>query len=201
MQESFSQEASGSMTYPGPWTLNRVLFKTPLLWWRMGLRPLLWRRMIILATWGRKTRKPRYTMLSYTLHAGKVYLISGWGDKSDWYRNLQADPHATVQLGGPPFATLAYRVEDLEEFAIVMQIMLRGGGDSHFQPWLKSLDIDYDLQDLIAKRDSVYLVALDPSKNAGPPALRADLSWVSVVLLAGLLVASWVGCRLLLAPH
>jgi deazaflavin-dependent oxidoreductase (nitroreductase family) len=189
------------MTYPGRWTLNRVLFKTPVLWWRMGLRPFLWRRMILLATWGRKTRRPRYTMLSYTLHAGKAYLISGWGAKTDWYRNLNADPHVTAQLGGPPFATLARRVEDVEEYTTVMRVMLCGGGDSHFRPWMKSLDIDYNLEDLIAKRDRVYLVALDLSENAGPPALRADLSWMLVVLLAGLLVAVMVGCRLLLAPR
>jgi len=90
------------MAYPARWTLNRLLFKTPVVWWRMGLRPLLWRRMILVTTWGRKSRLPRHTMLSYTLHAGKAYLIAGWGARADWYQNTVSDNHTTAQLGGSP---------------------------------------------------------------------------------------------------
>ena len=134
MPASYSQDVSGPMTYPARWTLNRLLFKSPVIWWRMGLRPLLWRSMILVTTWGRKSRLPRNTMLSYTLDAGKAYLISGWGARADWYQNAVADPHTTAQLGGRPYSAIARRVEDVEEYARVMQIMLRTGGDSHFKP-------------------------------------------------------------------
>ena len=143
MPSSFRQDATGSMTYPARWTLNRFLFKSPVIWWRMGLGPLLRRWMLLLTTWGRKSRLPRQTLLSYTLHAGKAYVISGWGDRPDWYRNLSADPHVTVQFSSSPFAAIARRVVDVEEYTTVFQILLRTGGDSHFRPWLKSLDIAF----------------------------------------------------------
>ena len=110
MPSSFRQDATGSMTYPARWTLNRFLFKSPVIWWRMGLGPLLRRWMLLLTTWGRRSRLPRHTLLSYTLHAGKAYVISGWGDRTDWYQNLSADPQVTVQFGSSPFAAIARRV-------------------------------------------------------------------------------------------
>jgi len=179
----YRQDASGPMTYPARRSLNRVLFKTPVIWWRLGLRPLLWRTMILVTAWGRKSHTPRYTMPSYTLHAGKPYLISGWGPRTDRYQNIHADPHVTDQLGGKPFSAIARRVERVAEFATVMQIMLRGGSDSHFRPWLMFLGIAYDIDDLTAKRERVYLVSLEPTQEPGPPAMKADLAWLLPVLV------------------
>jgi deazaflavin-dependent oxidoreductase (nitroreductase family) len=152
--------------------------------------------MLLLTARGRKSRLPRYTMLSYTCHAGKAYLLSGWGQRTDWYQNASADPHVSVQFGRVPYYAIARRIVDVEEYAAVMQIILRTGGDSHFRPWLKSLDIAYDLNDLIAKRDRVYLVALDPTDQVGPPPMASDLVWVWAVILA-VLVVIWLLGRLL----
>jgi deazaflavin-dependent oxidoreductase (nitroreductase family) len=183
------------MSYPSRRTLNRFLFKTPLLWWRLGLRPLLWRSMILLTTWGRKSHLPRHTMLSYTLHEGKPYLISGWGRRADWYQNILGDSHITAQLGGVPFSAIARRVEGVDEFAEVMKVMLRTGGDSHFRPWMKSLGIEYDIADMVAKRGRVYLVALDPSDEPGPPIMKADLAWVPPALMLALALSVFLLVR------
>jgi deazaflavin-dependent oxidoreductase (nitroreductase family) len=195
VSETFHQDASGPMSYPSRRTLNRFLFKTPLLWWRLGLRPLLWRSMILLTTWGRKSHSPRHTMLSYTLHEGKPYLISGWGRRADWFQNILADSHITAQLGGVPFSAIARRVEGIDEFAEVMKIMLRTGGDSHFRPWMKSLGIECDMVDMVAKRERVYLVALDPSDEPGPPIMKADLAWVPPALMLALALSVFLLVR------
>jgi deazaflavin-dependent oxidoreductase (nitroreductase family) len=193
MSPSFEQDATGSMTYPGKGTLNRFLFKAPLICWRMGLGPLLGRWMLLLTTWGRRSQLPRHTLLSYTLHEDRAYVISGWGQRTDWYRNLSADPRVGVQLSGNPYPARARRVVDVDEYAAVMGVLLQTGGDSHFKPWLRSLDIAYDLEDLVAKRDRVYLVAIDPSEQTGPPSMARDLLWVwgAVVGVAVLLWLLW----------
>lgn len=198
MPSTFQQNAVGPMTYPARWTLNRLLFKSPVIWWRMGLGSLLWRRMLLLTTWGRRSRLPRHTMLSHTLHGGKAFLISGWGARTDWYQNIAADPQTTVQLGRNPYSAIARRVVHVEEFATVMRILLRTGGDSHFRPWLKSLDIEYDLDDLVAKRDRIYLIALDPNDQHGPPAMASDLTWLWAVILAGMVIVGLLMQRFLL---
>lgn len=199
---SYQQNATGPMSYPARGTLNRFLFKTPVMWWRMGLGPFLSRWMLLLTTWGRKSRLPRRTMLSYTIYGGKAYLISGWGERSDWYQNVMADAHTTVQLGGSPYYALARRVTAAEEYAAVFQGILRSGGDSHFIPWLQSLEIDYDLDDLVAKRDRVHLVALDPvskADQAWPSPMANDLIWTWPVLLAVLLIGGYYANRCMVA--
>lgn len=201
---AFQQKATGAMAYPRRGTLNRLLFKTPLVWWRMGLAPLLGRWMLVLTTWGRKSGLPRHTMLSYVLVKGRLYLVPGWAEQSDWVRNLQADPSVTIQLGHSIFSASARLVTQLEEYTTVAEQLFAAGGDSHFRPWLTSLSIAYDVQDLIAHRDRAPIVALDPSdhrqpsagcRSGSPPPLPEDLVWLWGLALA-CFAAGW-----LLAPR
>jgi deazaflavin-dependent oxidoreductase (nitroreductase family) len=184
MPDSFDQVANGAMRYPLPGTINRLLFKAPLVLWRLGLGPLLGRQMLVLTTQGRNSGRPRHTMLTCTSLGASYYVISGWNERADWYRNILHNPHVTVQAAGPPFGAAARRVTDLAEFETVMGLIFRTGGDSHFGPWLKSLDIAYDLQDVLAKRERVFLVALEPTDHPGPPPLSSDLLWVWPFLVA-----------------
>jgi deazaflavin-dependent oxidoreductase (nitroreductase family) len=215
MTSAFQQKTTGAMTYPRRGTLNRLLFRTPLIWWRMGLAPLLGRWMLVLTTWGRKSGLPRHTMLSYALCQGRLYLLPGWAGRSDWVRNLQADPSVTVQLGHSIFSASARQVTHLEEYTAVAEVMFAAasahwrvptGGDSHFRPWLASLDIAYDARDLVAHRDRAPIVALDPSdrgqpstgcRSGSPPPLPEDLTWLWGLALAsfaaGWLLGRWSG--------
>ncbi len=181
------------MKYPSRGTANRFIFKTPFYLWRMGLKGFLGSRMMVLTTTGRISKKPRYTMLSYGRYAGSYYLLSGWGDRSDWYKNIKADPLVTIQTKTITSVARAHRVESLGEYRPVMQAMLDGGGDSHFEPWLASLVIDENMEDLVAKRERVYLVALDPCGGSGPIPLEADLTWVwgavGLFLTGGMVIA------------
>ncbi len=182
---------SGMMTYPARGTWNRLLFKLPLFWWRLGLRPRLAPFMCLITTWGRKSRLPRYTMLTYGRDGDTIYLLAGWGARSDWYQNMVADPHVTVQLSDRTYSARARRVTDRAEFAAQLREVFRLGGDAYFRPWLESLDIAFDLDDAVVKRDRIYLVALDPSQEPGPPPLPADLAWVWWVIGASF-AAGWL---------
>lgn len=190
----FKQDPSPSMAYPGKGTFNRLFFKTPLFLWRTGLGPLLSHpllggsRMLALTTRGRKSGLPRHTMLSYAPAGGKDYVCSGWGERSDWVKNIQADPLVTVQVGRYTYSGRAYRVQDREEFTTVAEAMFLTGGDSHFKPWLASYGIDYDLEDMIAKRDRLVVFGFEPAAKTGPAPLTADLRWIWL-LLAALILA------------
>jgi deazaflavin-dependent oxidoreductase (nitroreductase family) len=193
MDKPYHQQTTGVMHYPTRGTTNRLLFKTPLVLWRLGMGPVLGKQMLVLTTTGRVSKLPRYTMLSYSVHAGSYYILSGWGPKADWYQNIQTDPLVSVQTDKVTTPAAARRVESLEEYKLVMQSLLDGGGDSHFEPWLASLDIQESIDDLIAKRERVYLVALDPFTSQGPEPLSADLTWIwgvaALAFATGLMIA------------
>ncbi len=204
-----TQVATGVMAYPKRGSVNWLLFKTPLIWWRMGLSSVLGPSMLVLTTWGRKSHQPRHTMLSYTLLEGRIYLGSGWGARSSWYQNLLADPHVTVQLRSEQVTgskheevmpALARRVTDEAEFRRIAQRLFETGGDSHFKPWLRSYGIAYDLEDMVAKRERVHQVALDlqPAEPGSrypdrsyPVAMEIDLVWVWAAM-AGSFLAGWL---------
>jgi deazaflavin-dependent oxidoreductase (nitroreductase family) len=176
---TFQQDTSGAMRYPAKGTLNNLLFKIPAILWRMGLGPIQGRFQLVLSTWGRKSGLPRHTMLSRAVYQGKSYILSGWNQRSDWYKNLSQDNRVTVQDDRRTYTARARRVTQMEEYTRVMGDILASGGDTHFQPWLQSLDIRPEIADLVTKHERVYLVALDPCVGKGhPPPMDADLKWV-----------------------
>lgn len=87
----------------------------------------------------------------------------------------------------PTWCIIAHGVVDVEEYRMVMQFMLQTRGDSYLKPRLRSLDIAYGLDDLIAKLDRVYLAALSPTDQIGLPPMAIDLIWRWAVILAGVI--------------
>jgi hypothetical protein len=118
---------------------------------------------------------------------GKEYVCSGWGARSDWVKNTISNPQVTVHVGQKTYSARTYRIEDIDEYTEITQEMFRTGGDSHFRPWLESFDIEFNQQDMIAKRDRLYLVGFEMDQVSGPPPLQADLKWVWVVMIFPLL--------------
>lgn len=99
------------------------IFKMPVLQYRLGLGWMIGRYVLLLTTVGRKTGKLRHTPLEYEYEASsdRYRIAAGWGGNTDWYRNLRADPHVTVQVGRRKFAALAEPASDRE----VAEYMLR----------------------------------------------------------------------------
>ncbi len=52
-----------------------------------------------LTTTGRRSGRPHEIEIWFTALADSLYLISGGGDRSDWVRNLQAEPAARARVG------------------------------------------------------------------------------------------------------
>jgi deazaflavin-dependent oxidoreductase (nitroreductase family) len=51
-----------------------------------------------LTTRGRRTGDPHTIEIWFGMNDGRLYMLSGGGDRSDWVRNLLSDPMVTVDL-------------------------------------------------------------------------------------------------------
>src|SRR6266511_1135702 len=51
-----------------------------------------------LTTRGRRTGRPHQIEIWFALDGHTLYLLSGGGERSDWVRNLRADPAVAVRL-------------------------------------------------------------------------------------------------------
>jgi deazaflavin-dependent oxidoreductase (nitroreductase family) len=87
-----------------------------------------------LTTTGRVSGKPREIEIWFALEAGRLYMLSGGGDRSHWVRNLQQDPAVTVRIGDVTRPGQARLVQDREEGELARRLLFdkyssRYGGD------------------------------------------------------------------------
>jgi deazaflavin-dependent oxidoreductase (nitroreductase family) len=95
---------------PGGWLL--LLYKLPVwvyrlrLGWLLG-RPILGFWFLMITHQGRRTGQTYYTVVEIVRHdpdANEYIVVSGYGETSDWYRNLRAAPALWIQVGNHRYA-------------------------------------------------------------------------------------------------
>jgi deazaflavin-dependent oxidoreductase (nitroreductase family) len=77
--------------------------RLPVWLYRLGLGELLGHRFLLLTHCGRKSGRAYQTMLEvvhYDPSTRESIVVAAWGDRADWYRNLQAHPALRVQTAG-----------------------------------------------------------------------------------------------------
>ncbi|NYH76962.1 deazaflavin-dependent oxidoreductase (nitroreductase family) [Actinopolyspora biskrensis] len=90
------------MTRKVPRGVPRKLLRTPIHLYRRNLGWLLGSRFVYLVHRGRSSGLPRETVLEVVRHrpvSGEVVVISGWGTRSHWYRNITASPALEIRIG------------------------------------------------------------------------------------------------------
>jgi deazaflavin-dependent oxidoreductase (nitroreductase family) len=68
-----------------------------------------------LTTRGRVTGTEHEIEIWYVREGSTLYLLAGAGDRSDWVRNLQAEPSVRVRIDDVTYAASARVVSDAEE--------------------------------------------------------------------------------------
>jgi deazaflavin-dependent oxidoreductase (nitroreductase family) len=66
---------------------------------------------LYLTTTGRRSGRPHRIEIWFAAHHGKLYLLSGGRDRSDWVRNLQANGRVSVELLGEQHVGVARVLE------------------------------------------------------------------------------------------
>ena len=54
--------------------------------------------MCYLTTTGRKSRRPHEIEIWFGIRDGRLYLLSGGGDRADWVKNLKRTPRVKVRI-------------------------------------------------------------------------------------------------------
>jgi deazaflavin-dependent oxidoreductase (nitroreductase family) len=181
-------ENQGEMfPYPEhPWL--RYLFRSPLLAWRLGLGSLLGQILVVLTARGRKSGKPRRTVVEYLPLRGNLYVVAAYAPRADWYRNIMAHPYVTAQTWQGAESLKATRVTEADELRAVLE-HFRRRNPVMVDWYLKSLGLDpQDIEEVLAHRDQIYILRLAPTAAATPPPLRPDLVWVWLVALGAMLL-------------
>jgi deazaflavin-dependent oxidoreductase (nitroreductase family) len=94
--------SDSSITTHPPQGLSRFMWRLPIYLYKAHLGWLLGERFLLLTHTGRLSGESRQAVLEI-IRIDKTtptyYVVSGFGEKSDWFRNLQSNPEATIQVG------------------------------------------------------------------------------------------------------
>jgi deazaflavin-dependent oxidoreductase (nitroreductase family) len=85
-----------------PTGASRLACRSPIYLYRLDLGRLLGHRFLLLVHRGRKSGLLRETVLEVLLHdpvTRESVVLSAWGEKADWYRNIEAAPALEVRTG------------------------------------------------------------------------------------------------------
>ena len=173
-----TQTANPPLHYPQKGFM-KWFFKSPLLAWRSGYGFLLGRWILILTTTGHKSGMPRHTPLQFFGGHDRKYVISGWGEKANWYKNMMTYPNVTIQSA---YGVEAVNGRVVKEDADFIEAFQRCQHDPIMRWWLQSLDIPITQEAFLANKDNFTLITFDPTSEPTPPPLHADLVWTNWVL-------------------
>ncbi len=90
--------------------LMRLALRAPIWLYRARLGWLLGERFLLLTHTGRRTGLPHQTVLEVICHdraTGVFVVASGWGERADWFRNIQKTPEAVITLNNRRVEVLA----------------------------------------------------------------------------------------------
>jgi deazaflavin-dependent oxidoreductase (nitroreductase family) len=181
-------KSSRTTFIPYPSSVIRLLLRAPMTAYRLGLGDLLnAMHLMVLTTRGRKSGKVRHVPIEYRRHGSKIYLISVWGERPDWYQNLVSDPLATVQLGRKQFSALADPVTDPAE-ALRAVHLFRRIAPWRYDPILGRLieeDVNPRTLPDISDQFTILRLTIIPDEPT-LPGIPVSLAWVWAAVILGL---------------
>lgn len=134
--------------------------------------------ILLLRVRGRRSGLLRETPLSYVITEGAVWVLAGFGGRTQWYRNLLADPEVSVILPGRVLACRAEVAVDETTRARILPLMVRATGVPGLMvgcnPWTAP---DRRIVELLEGVPLVRLMPLAGSVAPGPDDPGGD-AWV-----------------------
>lgn len=167
-----------------------------LLLWRLGLGPTVngWPtvggRIMVLTHTGRKSGIRRRTPVNYAEIGGELYCTAGFGNISDWYRNLLVKPQVEIWLPDGWWAATASDVTDRADSLPILRQVLINSGFAARAVGIEPVHIsDEHLRRLTADYRLVQIHRTAPRTGADGP---GDLAWLWPLTTLLLLLYLWL---------
>jgi deazaflavin-dependent oxidoreductase (nitroreductase family) len=107
-----------------PGRLALAVFRLPLPLYQRGWGWLLGHMFLTVTHAGRKTGKPRETVamtLTYDPQTHEAVICSGWGQNTDWIRNIRARPALRIQIGRESYTPEQRFLSEDESVAVAVE--------------------------------------------------------------------------------
>ena len=161
--------------------LFRVLNRLMVILFRLGLGA--WGNaskyggyIMVIKNTGRKSGLSRLTPVNYAMVNGDVYCTAGFGEASDWYRNIMTNPQVEIWLPNGRWAGVAEDVTGLSDRAsIFRQVIIASGFAGLLFGVNQKKMSDSELDELLAHYRLIRIRRTGALTGPGGP---GDLAWV-----------------------
>ena len=112
------------MRFPDPPKgLRAIPWRFPILLYKIGLGWLFGNRALLLSVKGRKSGKIRQTVLEIIHHLpeeNSYYVASGFGTRSQWFKNFKNDPRVIIQVGSKRLNATGHQLNPEEAGTVLL---------------------------------------------------------------------------------
>lgn len=149
--------------------------------------------VLLMRVRGRRSGRIRDVPLSYLVAEGAPWVLAGWGQATQWYRNLLADPSVEVILPRRTIRCTAEEVRDPETRRRVVPALVRAAGLPGYMGGIDPRGPDQAILDAYAWVPLIRLRPVGGPITAGPddPGGTAWV-WRQAVVLLLFTVVPWV---------
>jgi deazaflavin-dependent oxidoreductase (nitroreductase family) len=136
--------------------------------YRLRLGGLLGHRFLLLTHRGRKsglTRRTPLEVLHYDPHSRESVVLSAWGKKADWYRNIEAGPPLEVETAGERYSPAVRFLTSEEAYAVITEYAIRHPLAARVLERAFGYPVTRSAASRRAFADSVVLVAFRPRET------------------------------------
>lgn len=160
----------------------KVFNRFMLFMWQLGLGKMIniWPpvvgQIMVLTHTGRKSGLARRTPVNYAVVDGEIYATAGFGEVSDWYRNIHANPCVQIWLPDSWYDARVEEVRDPQNRLKYMRAVLIASG---FAARFAGLD-PHTVSDaeLDSKTKAYPLLHIKPTAPRTGPGGPGELAWV-----------------------
>ena len=147
-----------------PGWLLKYLFKIPIGLFLMGLGNWAGPHFLMITTCGHKSGRPRHTPLEFSIcsETGQPIIMSGWGERSDWVRNLRADPRCTLWMGKQRTRVLAVPLSPASAADVIGQYLANTPSMRGYFERFSGVKVDGSREALLAAAPSFPCFRLQP---------------------------------------
>lgn len=118
------------------------------------------RSVCYLTTRGRRTGRPHTIEIWFAVHAGRLYMLAGGGERADWLRNLRAEPRVEVRIDATTWPGRAAVIDEPAEDALARRLLA-----TKYQGWREGAPLSS-----WARTALPVVVEFDASASAAGPA-------------------------------
>ena len=143
---------------------GRLFFRAPICLYRFGLGGCFGKRMLLLNHTGRKSGLPRQAVLEVVQHQPETntYVVCvGFGEQSQWYQNLLANPQASIQVSWRKWPVTAEQLSTQDGAEAFADFCRRNPGEAKLAPLL-GFKVDGSPEDYRQMGEMMTFIALRP---------------------------------------